>query len=180
MSGRDVPPEGGQAGRTSAAPGPANDFLAGHVRLLRDNLRRWTGRDLIAAAVSEQDAARWLYHAPCAVVSHNADPDPVFTYGNLTALRLFEMSWEEFTRLPSRLSAEPMNQQERARLLEHVTRHGWAGSYSGVRISASGRRFLIRNATVWNVLDGEGRHRGQAALLDDWVTLDAERPPHPR
>lgn len=173
---RDSPADVGQAGRPLAAPGPANDFLAGHVRLMRDSLRRWTGRELIGPDVRQDEAARWLYHAPFAVVSHNAEPDPVFTYGNLTALRLFEMSWERFTRLPSRLSAEPVNRQERARLLEQVTRHGWVGNYSGVRISQSGRRFLIRNATVWNLLNRDGRYCGQAALFDDWVPVDG-RPP---
>jgi hypothetical protein len=166
MPGRDASSEAGKAGSTPAAPTPANDFLGNHVRLMRDSLRRWTGRDLVPRGVTEQKAARWLYHAPFAVVSHNAEPDPVFTYGNLTALRLFEMSWEEFTRLPSRLSAEPMNQQERTRLLEQVTRHGWVDSYSGVRISARGRRFLIRNATVWN------QSFQGANILNNWKKLE--------
>ena len=36
---------------------------------------------------------------------------------------------------------------------------------------ASGKRFLIRNATVWNLLDQRGRHCGQAAMFTDWEVL---------
>jgi len=115
------------------------------------------------------DALDW---ASFAVVSHNTASDPVFNYANRTALQLFEMSWTQFTALPSRLSAEPMLQEERERLLQRVAERGFIEDYSGVRISASGRRFIIRNATVWNLQDEQGRPYGQAALLREWQPLD--------
>jgi hypothetical protein len=158
---------------TSALPEPneTNGFLTEHVSLLRDSLIRWTGRDIIAPGVPEQEAASWLYHAPFAVLSHNADEDPRFTYGNRTALELFELSWQQLTSLRSRLSAEPIAQQERVRLLHEVATKGVIQSYSGVRISRTGRRFLIRQATVWNLVDVEGRYRGQAAMFANWEAL---------
>ena len=52
--------------------------------------------------------AKALFEAPFAVLAHGTQPDPIFFYGNATALRLWEMSFEAFTRLPSRMSAEPM------------------------------------------------------------------------
>lgn len=117
------------------------------------------------------EAVRKLDQAPFAVVSHGTEPDPVFNYGNRVALQLFEMSWEAFTALPSRLSAEPLLQSERERLLQRVAQNGYIDDYTGIRISASGKRFLIRNATVWNLLDEAGQPCGQAALLRDWEPL---------
>lgn len=140
--------------------------MADHVVLLAESFARLTGRPLI-----DSDAAnlpRVLWEAPFALVSHGTEPDPVFNYGNLTALRLFEMSWEDFTRLPSRLSAEASNREERARLLARVSADGYIDDYAGIRISASGRRFVIEGAVVWNVVDGDGVYRGQAAMFASW------------
>ena len=92
-------------------------------------------------------------------------------YGNRAALALWEMSWVELTRTPSRLTAEAPNREERARLLEAVTRCGFIDDYSGVRISKSGRRFRITRATVWNLLTEDGKPCGQAAMFDRWEYL---------
>ena len=81
------------------------------------------------------------------------------------------MTWEELTRTPSRLTAEAPNREERARLLEAVTRNGFIDNYSGVRISKTGRRFRIDRATVWNLLTPAGQPCGQAAMFDQWVFL---------
>jgi hypothetical protein len=35
-------------------------------------------------------------------------------------------------------------------------------------VSASGRRFLVRQATVWNLIDPEGLPCGQAASFAEW------------
>ncbi|MEI7612916.1 MAG: MEKHLA domain-containing protein, partial [Betaproteobacteria bacterium] len=90
---------------------------------------------------------------------------------NRMALEVFAMDFASFTRLPSRYSAEPVNREERARLLERVTRDGFIDDYSGVRISAKGQRFRIAQAVVWNLLDQEGEIYGQAATFDQWVAL---------
>jgi hypothetical protein len=159
-----------------AAPAPcaANAFLLEHVRLLRSSYQRWTGRDLIPHSVADAEAGRWLFEAPFALLSHSADPDPVFTYGNRTALALFELSWEELTALPSRLSAEPLGREERARLLREVSTRGIIEDYSGVRISRTGRRFLIRRAAVWNLVDAQGGYQGQAAMFGDWMPVEED------
>lgn len=81
-------------------------------------------------------------------------------------MQLFEMSWDEFTRLPSRKSAESPNQEERSRHLALVKKNGFIDHYSGVRISSRGKRFLIENAVVWNLIDTGGNYRGQAATFD--------------
>lgn len=139
--------------------------------MLRSSYQQCTGKALIDPAIGDVDAVEALDQAACALLSHGMEADPVFNYGNRRALELFEMSWEQFTRLPSRLSAEPMLQAERAQLLARVAQHGYIDDYSGVRISSSGKRFLIRNATVWNVVDEAGQPCGQAALLPQWEAL---------
>jgi hypothetical protein len=78
------------------------------------------------------------------------------------------MSWEELTRTASRLTAEAPEREERARLLAAVTRHGFIDDYSGVRISKSGRRFRISEATVWNLVNEAGARCGQAATFSTW------------
>ena len=67
-----------------------------------------------------------------------------------------------------------MHRDERARLLDAVTRDGFIDDYRGVRISKTGRRFLIENATVWNLLDENGAPYGQAATFSAWKYVDAE------
>jgi hypothetical protein len=57
---------------------------------------------------------------------------------------------------------------DRQRLLERVNAHGYIDDYSGIRVSAGGRRFRIQRATVWNVVDADMRYRGQAVMFCDW------------
>lgn len=118
---------------------------------------------------ADGDLIEALWSAPFAIVSHGTEPDPVFFFGNRVALDLFEMDFEAFTRLPSRFSAEPMLREERADLLERVTRDGIIDDYAGVRISATGKRFRIAAASVWNLTDAAGAAVGQAAAFSEWT-----------
>ena len=148
-------------------PAAENGFLPDHAALLQSSYRHWTGADLI----SGPESARRLFEAPFAVVSHGTEDDPVFNYGNGMALALFALAWDAFCRLPSRRSAEPLARDERLRLLERVSRHGHIADYRGVRVSSDGRRFLIEDALVWNLIDGDGGYRGQAAAFHRWTFL---------
>jgi hypothetical protein len=145
--------------------------IISHCVCLARSYRHWTGRDLVAGAGDSSALSRLVYEAPSVVVSHGLEEDPVLNYGNRAALALWDVSWVEFTRTPSRLTAEAPDRGERARLLETVARHGFIEDYSGVRISKAGRRFRIERATVWNLLTGDGRRCGQAALFDRWHYL---------
>ena len=58
----------------------------------------------------------------------------MLTYGNQTALDLFEMEWDEFTSTPSRFTAETPERAERERLLNAVQANGFIDDYSGIRI----------------------------------------------
>jgi hypothetical protein len=147
------------------------EFYTHHAQLLCSSYERWTGRQLLSARLPAHELILHLFHAPFALVSHGTEVDPIFNFGNQTALDLFEMSWEAFTQLPSRKSAEPVNRQERDNLMARVTQEGFISDYSGVRISATGKRFLIEQATVWNIVDDQEHYHGQAALFDHWVYL---------
>ena len=151
-------------------PSSRNAFLAGHVAMLCASYQRLTGKDLIVAD-ADQPLAEALYQAPFAVLSHGTEPDPIFNYANLTAQRLFEMTWAQITAMPSRLSAEPVSREERASLLAAVAERGFIDDYRGVRVSSSGRRFMIEQATVWNLGDAQGRRAGQAATFAEWILL---------
>ena len=139
-----------------------------HNQRMLNSFKRWTGRELITRPGSPKKDAKILFESDFAVVSHGTESDPVFQYGNKKALELFEMPWEEFIKMPSRDSAEPIEQQERERFMEQVTRKGFVDNYEGIRVSKTGRRFLVKNAFVWNVLDEQGKYCGQAATFDKW------------
>lgn len=148
-----------------------SDSIIAHTACLARSLKHWTGRELFPNAADSIDLAQKVFEAPFILVSHGTEADPVLNYGNRTALNLWEMSWEELTRTPSRFTAEAPNREERARLLDAVRRNGFIENYSGVRISKTGRRFRIERATVWNLLNERGEHCGQAALCRDWQFL---------
>lgn len=141
--------------------------LSRHVEILCQSYHDLTGQNLIDPS-DDSDPVAALDLSPFGVVSHGIGPDPVFNYANRAALLLFETTLEAFTRMPSRLSAEPAEQNARAQLLERVARHGFIDDYAGVRISAQGRRFRISGTTVWNLHDENGAYYGQAAKIVQW------------
>jgi hypothetical protein len=151
-------------------PSPENDFYETHIQLLLHSFRQLLGKPLLEKSAS-LSLGRQVYQADFALLSHNTDADPVFNYANQTAQDLFELSWPEFIGMPSRFSAEPVNREERERLLNQVSSQGYIDNYAGVRIAKSGKRFLIERAVVWNVYDSAQRYVGQAACFSDWRLL---------
>jgi hypothetical protein len=149
-------------------PDLTTTFMADHVALLRSSFEKLTGKELVPSNMSTVEAAHFLFDAPFAVISHNSDADPLFNYANRKAMQLFEMVWPEIIGLPSRMSVEPTNRDERTRLLKSVTDRGYIDGYSGIRISSSGRRFKISDAIVWNLTNEQGEYAGQAAMFDSW------------
>lgn len=143
-------------------------LVVAHTHLLARSLKQLTGRDLLPGNFSEMELARKVFEAAFVVVSHGTEADPVLNYGNRKALDLWEMSWEEFTRTPSRLTAEAPRREERAELLETAMRRGFIDNYAGVRISKNGRRFEISRATIWNLVSETGEPCGQAAAFCEW------------
>jgi hypothetical protein len=148
-----------------------NGYLSEHIELLSRSLRALTGRDLVEGRLSPEEAAERVYRAPFVVLSHDTSPDPILTYANRCALELFDLTWDQLVRMPSRLTAEAPDREERARLLAGVADLGFTDGYAGVRVSRTGRRFRIEGATVWNLTDSAGRCQGQAATFSRWELL---------
>lgn len=151
-------------------PSAQNNYLADHAGLLLDSYERLLHAPLVPRGDRVQ-RAQALYEAPFVVVSHDTAADPVFNYANLAAQRLFELDWDSFVRLPSRLSAGPVHRDERQRLLAIVTRQGYIDNYAGIRVASSGRQFRIAQATVWNVYRADGEYTGQAACFSHWTFI---------
>jgi hypothetical protein len=151
-------------------PSDNNHFHVVHISLLVSSFKLLTGKNIMTSDCDIDTISREIFFAPFAVMSHGLEADPIFNYANQCALDLFEMAWEDFIKLPSRLSAEADSQEERIRILKKVSENGYADDYTGVRISNKGKRFQIKNAIVWNVID-QDRYYGQAALIRDWAFL---------
>ncbi len=150
-------------------PDTGNGFLSAHVADLLRSYHELTGKHLIVPA---KDAALLAYAAPFVLLSHDGADDPLLTYGNLAAQKLFAMDWEKLVGMPSRKTAEAPERAEREELLRRVAEKGFIDDYAGIRIAADGCRFMIRNATVWNVSDKNGARIGQAATFSEWQLLE--------
>ena len=138
-------------------------------QILLDSFHHFLGYQLISRDSSKKAQAQALFEAPFAVVSHGIQEDPIFNYSNKIALELWSMTWEEFTQTPSRLSAEPINREERQAMLQKAKQQGYIDDYRGVRISSTGRRFLIEKAIIWNLVNSSGIKSGQAATFIQWT-----------
>lgn len=147
---------------TPAWPAPDDAWFG---ELLIGSYEAVVGAPMAPEGLAGADAARWLYDGPFCLLAHDTSPDPRFIYANLAAQKCFEYSWQEFRGMPSRLSAEAGNREERQAFMAAVLTQGYVGDYRGLRIAKSGRRFWIEDTTVWNLVDRGGTLRGQAALV---------------
>ncbi|TVP93915.1 MAG: MEKHLA domain-containing protein [Planctomycetaceae bacterium] len=147
------------------------------TQCLLDSFRKCTGRELIARTTPAEELLT-LWKAPRVVAFHDTQDDPVFRYGNLAAFRLWELPLKRFLGMPSRQTAEPIHRDERQRLLQRTSELGYVDDYRGIRISSTGKRFLIEQAILWTVRDPVGQTLGQAATFDRWTPLP-ESPPLP-
>jgi hypothetical protein len=142
-----------------------------HVGYLLRSFHRVVGQALLPSLGDAILDAQQLFAAPFVVLSHGVEADPILNYGNAVALQLWEMTATQFCATPSRVTAEPMLREDRQSTLDTVARQGYITGYAGVRVSSTGRRFLIENVVLWNVSDDDGNPLGQAASFDRWSFL---------
>lgn len=116
-------------------------------------------------------AAEALWRAPFVVLSHTAESDPRLNYANAMALDLWEAAPSELLGLPSRYTAEACERSARAGMLSSARQSRVIHNYEGIRISRQGRRFWIREATIWELHDEAGARTGQAAVFSRWEYL---------
>jgi hypothetical protein len=143
-------------------PAPENAYQSAHAALLSSTFERLLNRPLHSPVTAQA-----LYEAPFPILSHNGAADPVLTYGNLAAQKLWQMDWQRLTCMPSRLTAEPAERAQRDAMFAEMRAKGYIENYAGVRINATGQRFEIRNAIIWPLLDGTGQKHGEAATFRD-------------
>ncbi|KAG2448270.1 hypothetical protein HYH02_006854 [Chlamydomonas schloesseri] len=165
-------------GASSAVPA---DCVSPEGRMLAftlaDSYYRLTKKFLLEGVDFEKLPAA-LFRAPFALLAHNkfqeGVTDPIYIYGNRAALDLFEKSWDELLEMPSRLSApvEDSAQTDRNGLLEQAAKAGHVSGYEAWRVSASGRRFKIKDVTLFNLMDRSGTKMGQAAVFSQYETED--------
>jgi hypothetical protein len=151
-----------------------SEVMVDHSYHLLTTLLQVCGKEILAMDLVREDkyaAAKMLYQLPNTVVLSHGIQDgadgPILNYGNLAAQRLFNCSWDAFTTMPSTYTAEQPNREERRALLQRVSAIGFIDDYSGIRIAVGGRRFIIRNACVWNIVV-DGTRLGQAACFHEY------------
>ncbi|MEA5578996.1 MEKHLA domain-containing protein [Anabaena sp. UHCC 0451] len=134
-----------------------------HSQRILNSFQHWLGYSLLDVTGSPLEVAQALFAAPFVLASHGTEENPIFNYGNRKALEQWEMFWDEFTRTPSRKTAEAVEQEERNRLLADAGTKGFS-YFSGVRITSTGKRFQIEDGILWNLLDEQNQYCGQAAV----------------
>ena len=132
---------------------------------MADSYRQLLGANLIELGDTPEQLAEALFHAPFVLVSHDNQPEPIFNYANQTALKLWSMSWSEFTQTPSAATTEPDGRSDRQKMLQQAEEQGYIDNYQGIRIAADGRKFRIEQVRLWNLTDEFGDRCGQAATF---------------
>jgi len=143
-----------------------------HSQALLNSFRARVGSELIPRGGDAREEAERLFDAPFVVVSHGAEADPILNYGNAAALALWELSPQGLIATPSRLTADAELRAAREHVLQETARKGFVSGYTGMRVSKAGQRFRIRDVTIWNVTDADGRFLGQAATFAHWEPLE--------
>jgi hypothetical protein len=154
-------------------PEDARAFAVMHTRRLMASLSYLMEDKNIEEALFQEpeELARWAYDNPRVILSHGTEEDPVLNYGNAQAQQLWEMPWNQLTRTPSRETAEPNHRLRRGVVLERVKREGYVWNYHGIRKTATGRRFRMKNARIWQILEKDGSPAGTAAMFRHWEFL---------
>ena len=142
-----------------------DSFRACRAREILDSYRRLLGRELLPRSGEATEDARRLFDLPLAVLAHDASPAPLLDWANLAAARAFDSTPESLLGRPSAATAPADAAADRRALFDVLARQGFVTGYSGVRISLTGRRFVIDDVTVFEVTDATGRPAGHAAVI---------------
>jgi hypothetical protein len=144
------------------------------VALILDSHQAAFRRPLVAGAEASGNlrlAAQETFGADQAILAHDGSSDPRLIYANAAAIKLWRRPWAEMIGLPSRLTAEPNEQEDRARALALVQEQAVLVGYTGIRVDSTGRRFRLEGAKVWTLRDPRGKVSGQAAGFSSWSLL---------
>ena len=149
-------------------PDEANGYQRNHVKRMRNNLIKLGGVDLFDFDKAGVIAAKKMFHAPFGIFSFDNAEKPVFTYANLTALELFDTSWEELTQMTIDELMDAESWKETINMIANVKQKGALPNYSGKRVSKTGKQFNFENGIIWNLLDEFLTVDGQAVVFANW------------
>jgi hypothetical protein len=144
--------------------------IIAHSELIINTYSNLLCEELLPLTDSSEENAYNLYHFKSVILSHDGTANPLFTYANASAQKLWEIDWNEFIGLPSKYSAEEDRREERQKLLDGAAKNGYIKNYNGIRISKSKKRFSIEDAILWNLTKGKLKV-GQAVVFDKWAFL---------
>jgi PAS domain-containing protein len=139
------------------------------ARAILDSHASRVGTELIERTGNADSDAELLFMLDAVILSHDGGEDPHFVYANQAAADLWRMPVSELIGMPSRLSAPPEHQAERASMLKDAAGSGELTGYAGERIAKDGTRFMIKDATLWTVDYVHGQ--GQAVIFRQWQPL---------
>src|SRR6476659_4618299 len=89
-----------------------------HCKLIEKNYKFWTGKELFEGRLNELELSEKMYNAPFVILSHGIQADPIYNYVNLKAQQLWEYTWDEMIKLPSRRSAGTNETAQRLELIK--------------------------------------------------------------
>ncbi|WP_017295202.1 MEKHLA domain-containing protein [Geminocystis herdmanii] len=141
------------------------------TQIILNSYTQLLGEELINRERDELTQSQNLFYADKVVYSHDTQSDPIYNYSNKKGLELWEMDWETLTKTPSRTTTQPLLREERQQLLRETMTKGYIKNYQGIRVSSSGKKYLIKDITVWNLTDKNGKFCGQAATFSQWEKL---------
>jgi PAS domain-containing protein len=142
-----------------------------------DSFRRHFSHDLFDRAGDPAEDARRLFDLPQAVLAHDTSPEPLLDWANRAAAAAFDATPESLLGRPSAATAPADAVADRGKLFEALARDGFVTGYSGVRVSLTGRRFIIDDVTVFELFDAAGQPAGHAAMIGATRPVGCEASP---
>ena len=140
-------------------------------QIMAKSYQQLLNQSLVKPTNTPEQLAEALFYAPFVLVSHGTQANPIFNYGNQTALQLWSLSWEQFIQTPSASTTESTEQADREAMLRQAANQGYIDNYQGIRIAHTGKRFAIKQVKLWNLTDELGQNCGQAATFAHWTWL---------
>lgn len=135
------------------------------AEVILDSYRHRLGRDLFERSGDAVEDARRLDDLPLAVLAHDSSAQPRLDWVNRAAGQAFDATPARLLGMPSAETAPADAAADRGRMFETLAETGFVSGYSGIRISVSGRRFMIEDVTVLTLTDAAGRPAGHAAII---------------
>ncbi len=129
------------------------------------------GKDLLAVEKRKPTLrllSQELFSISIVVLAHNWGNDPLINYCNSDGLKLWRRRWNQMVGMPSRLTAPLGESKERNLNLKKALGANSVVGYQGVRVDSLGRRFLIKDASIWTIWTKKSFPCGQAASFSSW------------